>query len=73
MKITSIRIRTLSNTGNKMVGLVSLTLGGMVAINDIKILKNQNELFLAMPSRPTNQRFSKTNGRTSRWVLSCGI
>ena len=53
MKITSIRIRTLSNTGNKMVGLVSLTLGDMVALHDIKILKNQNELFLAMPSRPT--------------------
>lgn len=53
MKITSIRIRTLSDTGNKMVGLVSLTLGGMVAIHDIRILKNQNGLFLAMPSRPT--------------------
>ena len=53
MKITSIRIRTLNNTGNKMVGLVSLTLGDMIAIHDIKILKNQNELFLAMPSRST--------------------
>ena len=44
MKITSIRIRTLNNTGNKMVGLVSLTLGDMVAIHDIKILKNQKRL-----------------------------
>lgn len=53
MKITSIRIRTLGNTGNKMVGLVSLTLENMIAIHDIKILKNQEEPFLAMPSRPT--------------------
>ena len=53
MKITSLRIRILNNTGNKMVGLVSITLGDMIAIHDIKILNNQNQLFLAMPSRTT--------------------
>lgn len=53
MKITSLRIRVLNNTGNKMVGLVSITLGDMIAIHDIKILNNQNQLFLAMPSRTT--------------------
>ena len=53
MKITAIRIRILNNTGNKMVGLVSLTLEDMIAIHDIKILKTQSELFLAMPSRST--------------------
>lgn len=53
MKITAIRIRVLANTGNKMVGLSSITLENMIAIHDIKILNNQNELFLAMPSRST--------------------
>lgn len=53
MKITSLRIRVLNNTGNKMVGLVSITLGDMIAIHDIKILNNQSQLFLAMPSRTT--------------------
>lgn len=53
MKITSIRIRVLKNTGNKMVGLVSITLENMIAIHDIKILKNLEGLFLAMPSRST--------------------
>lgn len=53
MKITSLRIRVLKNTGNKMVGLVSITLCDMIAIHDIKILNNQGQLFLAMPSRAT--------------------
>lgn len=53
MKITSIRIRILKNTGSKMVGLVCITLDDMIAIHDIKMLNNQGQLFLAMPSRAT--------------------
>lgn len=53
MKITSLRIRVLKNTGNKMRGIVSLNLDNMIAIHDIKILQNNNELFLAMPNRNT--------------------
>lgn len=51
MKITSLRIRTLKNTGNKMVGVATITLDNMIAIHDIKILKNDDCLFLAMPSK----------------------
>lgn len=51
MKITSLRIRMLNNTGNKMKGVVSITLDNMIVIHDIKILENNNELFLAMPSK----------------------
>lgn len=51
MKITSLRIRTLKNTGNKMQGVASITLDNMIAIHDIKILKNNEGLFLAMPSK----------------------
>ena len=40
MKITSLRIRMLKNTGNKMQGVASITLDNMIAIHDIKILKN---------------------------------
>ncbi len=51
MKITSLRIRTLKNTGNKMQGVATITLDDMIAIHDIKILKNGDGLFLAMPSK----------------------
>ena len=51
MIITSLRIRPLKNTGNKMQGVASITLDNMIAIHDIKILKNNDSLFLAMPSK----------------------
>lgn len=50
MKVTSMRIRLL-DTGNRMVGVVSLTLDNMIAIHDIKILNGAEGLFLAMPSK----------------------
>lgn len=51
MKITSLRVRALKNTGTKMQGVASITLDNMIAIHDIKILKNNEGLFLAMPSK----------------------
>lgn len=53
MIITVIQIRRLENTRNKMRGIAGITLDDMIAIHDIKILKNQDLMFLAMPSRAT--------------------
>ncbi len=53
MKITSVRIRVLENTGDKMRALASIILDNMIAIHDIKILNTENGLLLAMPSRRT--------------------
>ena len=54
MTINAIKIRRLENTGNKMVGVCSLTFDGMIAVHDIKILNKDGHMFLAMPSRKTN-------------------
>lgn len=54
MIINTIKIKCLENTGNKMVGLCSLTFDGLVAVHGIKILKKDDRMFLAMPSRRTN-------------------
>lgn len=51
MKITSLRIQVLKNTGTKMKGVAAITLDGMIAVHDIKILQNSEALFLAMPSK----------------------
>ena len=51
MKITSLRIQVLKNTGTKMKGVAAITLDGMIAVHDIKILQNNDVLFLAMPSK----------------------
>ena len=59
MIITTIKIRKFDNPGNKMLGVCSITLDNMIAIHDIKILKNNDNLFLAMPSRKTNSNTFK--------------
>lgn len=51
MKITSLRIRTLKNDRNRMLGVASITLDNMIAIHDIKIIENSDGLLLAMPSK----------------------
>lgn len=53
MIITAVKIRRLENTGNKMIGVCSITLDNMIVIHGIKIL-NKDGMFLAMPSRKTN-------------------
>ena len=58
MIITTIKIRRLENSGNKMVGVCSITLDNLIAIHDIKIL-NKGGMFLAMPSRKTNSNTFK--------------
>lgn len=52
MVITAIQIRRIENSGTKMHGIANITLDEMIAIHDIKLLKNNTTMFLAMPSRP---------------------
>lgn len=49
MKITEVRVRRLVSDG-KMKAVVSVTLDGEFVIHDIKIIKGENGLFVAMPS-----------------------
>ena len=58
MIITTVKIRNLENTGNKMIGVCSITLDNLIAIHDIKILRKDG-MFLAMPSRKTNSNTFK--------------
>jgi stage V sporulation protein G len=53
MKITDIKIRKLL-TDSRMKAVVSLTFDDILAIHDIKIIKGNDKLFLAMPSRKTH-------------------
>lgn len=50
MKITDIKIRKLLSEG-RLRGIVSITLDGMLAVHDIKIVQGDERLFAAMPSR----------------------
>ena len=59
MLITALQVRRIENSGTKMQGIATVTLDEMIAIHDIKILKNGDSMFLAMPSRPTKSNTFK--------------
>lgn len=52
MKISEIRIR-LVNKESKLKALASIIIDDCFAIHDIKIISNNKEYFVAMPSRKT--------------------
>lgn len=52
MKITDVRIRKVLRNNN-LKGVASITFDDMFAIHDIKIIEGEKGMFIAMPSRQT--------------------
>jgi stage V sporulation protein G len=50
MKITDVRIRKVAKEG-KMKAVVSITIDEEFVVHDIKVIKGEKGLFIAMPSR----------------------
>ena len=50
MNITAVKVRKLLSEG-RLRAVVSVTLDDMLAVHDIKIVKGEERLFVAMPSR----------------------
>ena len=53
MNITDVRVRKISKEG-KMKAVVSITLDNEFVVHDIRIIEGEKGLFIAMPSRRTN-------------------
>ncbi len=53
MNITDIRIRKIDKEG-KMKAVVSVTIDEVFVVHDIKVIEGEKGLFIAMPSRKTN-------------------
>ncbi len=53
MKITDIRLRKLTRE-SKVKGIASITFDDCFVVHDIKIIEGKDGLFVAMPSRTTN-------------------
>ena len=53
MNITDIRIRKVAKEG-KLKAVASITVDGEFVVHDIKIIDGDKGLFIAMPSRKTN-------------------
>lgn len=54
MNITDVRIRRVGKEG-KMKAVVSVTFDDEFVVHDIKIIDGDRGLFIAMPSRKTNE------------------
>ena len=50
MKITDIKIRKLYSTGN-VRAIISITLDNCFAVHELRIIQNEDKLFVSMPSR----------------------
>lgn len=50
MQITDVRVRKVTKEG-KMKAVVSITLDNEFVVHDIKVIKGEKGLFIAMPSR----------------------
>lgn len=57
MIISTIKIKKLVNTGSKLIGIADITLDDMIVLHDIKILSNNGDMFLAMPSKKVSTGF----------------
>ena len=55
MKITDIRIRIVKKDDNKLKAVASLTIDDCFAVHDIKVIDGNQGLFIAMPSRKTEE------------------
>lgn len=54
MEITDVKVRKLEKDG-KLRAVASITFDNAFAVHDIKIIEGQNGLFIAMPSRKTQE------------------
>ena len=51
MDISDIKIRKILSDDNRLKAIVSITIDGLIAIHDIKVVQGNERLFVAMPSR----------------------
>ncbi len=56
MEVSDIKIRRTYDHG-RLRAIVSITVGGDLAVHDIKIIEGDDRMFVAMPSRKENGRF----------------
>jgi len=54
LQITDVRVRKIAKEG-KMKAVVSVTFGDEFVVHDIKVIEGEKGLFIAMPSRKTNE------------------
>lgn len=55
MNISDVRIRLAQREDSKLKAVASITIDNCFVVHDIKIIEGTESLFIAMPSRKTNE------------------
>lgn len=55
MKITNVEIKKVEKEGSRLRGVANITLNNCLAIHNIRIIEGSKGLFVAMPSRKTEE------------------
>ena len=54
MKVSDVRIRLVNKEDNKLKAVASITIDNCFVVHDIKVIEATDGMFIAMPSRKTN-------------------
>lgn len=53
LNVTDVRVRLVKTESGKLKGIASIVIDDCFALHDIKIIENQDGVFMAMPSKKT--------------------
>ena len=69
MEITNIKIKKFDNDG-KMKAIASITFDECFAIHDIKVIENEDKVFVAMPNKKLKDGTPKKKGYAKEFTES---
>jgi len=71
MKVTEVRIKLASNREEKLQAFASITIDHVFVIRDIKVIRGNEGLFVAMPSRKLTIRCSECGTKNHLRAIYC--
>lgn len=57
MKITSVNVKKIEKENSRLKGIASIVIDDSMAIHNIRIIKGDEKLFIAMPSYKANEKY----------------
>ena len=75
MEITEIKVNLVQDPDQKLLGFCSLTFDQEFVVRDLRIIRNERQVFVAKPSRKTTAACSQCHGRNvvnSAYCNHCG-
>jgi stage V sporulation protein G len=75
IEVTEVRVKIADDGDDKLLGYCTLTVNNALVIKDLKIIRGESALFVAMPSRRITDRCPRCRQRNhlrARFCNECG-